>query len=420
MRRAHPAWVTLLGLCCWQGQAQAAEPPAAAVPAVPAPPPVAVPPAIALRFKGVLQVDSRWFLDDSVLEDRDGFLLRRARPILEATLLKIVDVRLVPDFAEGRAQIFDATIDVKVRPWLKLRAGKFKPPIGLERLQSDPDLPFMERALTANLSPTRDLGLQLFGELLGGRVSYALAVTNGAPDNASVDGDVNHAKDFAGRLFIQPFAPAGTTSRFGQVGVGLAASTGIQAGVAAAPGLPSFRTGGQTAFFNYLASTSDATANVVAHRRRTRVNPELSYYVGRFGLLAEYIISRQRVARVNDTAALGHAAWHATASVALGGMTTFEGVSPATPFDVDSGTWGALELALRFGRLTLDADTFPLFADPARSARAASSGAVALNWYPARTARCSLHFERTWFDGGAAAGDRAPENALLTRLQVTF
>jgi len=85
-------------------------------------------------------------------------LIRRARPILDTTVLGIVDFRLVPDFAEGRAQVFDAHVDVRPRPWIKLRAGKFKPPIGLERLQSDPDLPFMERALTSNLSPVRDTG----------------------------------------------------------------------------------------------------------------------------------------------------------------------------------------------------------------------------------------------------------------------
>jgi phosphate-selective porin OprO/OprP len=278
----------------------------------------------------------------------------------------------------------------------------------------------MERAPTANLAPNRDLGVQLFGDLLGGRVSYALAVTNGSPDNASVDGDVNHAKDFSGRLFIQPFAPKTANARFGQLGVGLAASTGNQAGVAAAPSLPTFRTGGQNAFFTYLATATDVSSTVVAHRRRTRVNPEMSYYIGPLGLLAEYIFSRQGVARANEKAELRHAAWHATASVALGGKTTFEGVAPTAPFDVEARTWGALEVAFRVGRLTLDPDTFPLFADPARSARGATAWAAALNWHLARAARCSVHFERTWFEGGAAVGDRAPEHALLTRLQVTF
>ena len=416
MRAAILAGFPLLMLC-WEGHGRGAEPPAATAVGGP---PVANGSAVALRWKGVLQVDSRWFLADHELEDRDGFLLRRARPTLEATVLRIVDFRLVPDFAEGRAQIFDALIDVRVRPWLKLRAGKFKPPIGLERLQSDPDLPFMERALTSNLSPVRDVGVQLFGDLLGGRVSYALAFSNGAPDNGSVDGDVNHAKDFAGRLFIQPLAPAGLKSRFGQLGVGLAASTGNQAGGPAAPGLPVFRTGGQNAFFNYLASASDASATVIARRRRTRLNPEISYYVGPFGFLAEYILSRQQVARADASASLRHTSWHASASAALGGTATFEGVSPAAPFDVEAGTWGAFELALRFGRLTLDPDTCPLFADPARSALAASSATAALNWCLARTARLSVHFERTWFDGGAAVGDRAPENALLMRMQVAF
>ena len=95
--------------------------------------------AFSFRLKGVMQVDGRWFLADRALDDRDTFLIRRARPIVEATVLDLVDVRLMPDFGDGRTQLFDAYIDVRPRPWLRVRLGKFKPPIGLERLQSDPE-----------------------------------------------------------------------------------------------------------------------------------------------------------------------------------------------------------------------------------------------------------------------------------------
>ncbi len=144
----------------------------------------------------------------------------------------------MPDFGDGSAQIVDAYIDVRPWSWLKLRLGKFKPPIGLERLQSDADMPLLERGLTANLSPTRDVGVQLFGEVLAGIVHYALGVFDGAVDNASADSDKNHAKDFAGRLFFQPFA---TATWLGTLGVGVSLSTGKQSGTPRPPTYPPTR-----------------------------------------------------------------------------------------------------------------------------------------------------------------------------------
>ena len=48
----------------------------------------------------------------------------------------------------------------------KFRFGKFKPPVGLERLVSDSDMLFVERALPTDLVPNRDVGVQVYGENL--------------------------------------------------------------------------------------------------------------------------------------------------------------------------------------------------------------------------------------------------------------
>ena len=72
------------------------------------------------------------------LSDRlDTFLLRRFRPAFDGTLFNIADFRFAPDFAGGAAVIFDAYADIHPTPFLRLRAGKFKAPLGLERLQGD-------------------------------------------------------------------------------------------------------------------------------------------------------------------------------------------------------------------------------------------------------------------------------------------
>ena len=45
------------------------------------------------------------------------------------------------------------------QPWFAVTAGKFKVPVGLERLQSANDIRFVERAFPTSLLPNRDLGV---------------------------------------------------------------------------------------------------------------------------------------------------------------------------------------------------------------------------------------------------------------------
>src|SRR5882724_7661190 len=101
----------------------------------------------AVRLKGLLQTDGRFFLSDSAVPATNTFFLRRARPILEATVGKYLEFRLQPDFGQGTSVHFTASTDVKVSPAFAVRIGKFKPPVDLERLQSASDIVFAERAM---------------------------------------------------------------------------------------------------------------------------------------------------------------------------------------------------------------------------------------------------------------------------------
>ena len=105
----------------------------------------------AVRLKGLVQTDGRFFLDDNAVPVTNTFFLRRARPILEATVGKYLEMRLQPDFGQGTTVLFDAYTDVKVSPAFAVRVGKFKPPVDLERLQSASDIVFAERSLATNL-----------------------------------------------------------------------------------------------------------------------------------------------------------------------------------------------------------------------------------------------------------------------------
>jgi len=393
-----------------------------------------------LRIRGLLQVDSRWFAYDGPLADRsDTFLIRRFRPTLEGTLLGIVDFRLTPDFAGSTVVVFDAYADIRPVSWLRLRAGKFKPPLGLERLQSDPDVPLAERALTQYLTPTRDVGASLWGEAAGGLFIYSLGLFNGSPDNGNQDLDANHAKDFAARVLLQPFKAEGLRD-LGSLGVHFAFSTGKRFGTPTNPQLPSFRTAGQNTFFTYLAPGAGTTADPTgsgtpfAHLRQTRLNPGLYYYYEWLGFLGEVVQSTQEVQKGNSTATLTHRAAHATVSMVFGGRNGYEGPTPTAPFDSGRGTWGAWELAGRWSVLRVSDATFgnpddptaPVFADPLKSARKAQSWGLAVNLIPSRTVKLGATFERTTFSGGLAAADkktvadRKAENAIFGRLQINY
>jgi phosphate-selective porin OprO/OprP len=160
-----------------------------------------------LRLGGYTQFDGRFFIHEkSASGVTDQFLFRRARIDLQGTVFKYFDFRILPDFAPSTPILFDAYLDANYIPEAKLRFGKFKPPVGLERLQGVRYIEFIERAQPTNLVPNRDFGVQLFGDLVNGILGYQLAIVNGVPDNSNPStGDVNNDKDFDGRFFVLPF-----------------------------------------------------------------------------------------------------------------------------------------------------------------------------------------------------------------------
>ena len=159
-----------------------------------------------LKLRGYLQTDARVYLSDDAQVLTNDLLLRRVRPILEGTVYKYYDFRIMPDFAGAAPTIFDAYFEARFKPEFAVRAGKYKPALGLERYQSATDVKFIERGLPTNLVPSRDVGLQVAGDLAGGILNYNAALFDGVPDLASGLNDVADGKDLVGRLFIVPFA----------------------------------------------------------------------------------------------------------------------------------------------------------------------------------------------------------------------
>lgn len=401
-----------------------------------------------LKLRGYLQADSRFWLDDDTQDDTDTLLLRRVRPIFEGTVFKHFGYRLMPDFAGSSVTLQDGYAEFRYFPQATIRAGKFKEPVGLERLQSGADILFVERGLPTNLVPNRDFGVQVGGDLFEGAVNYAAGVFNGVPDLGSIGaGDTNDDKDFAGRIFVFPFKKV--FGPFQGLGIGIAGSYGNEEGSASSPNLPSYVTQGQSRFFRYRTSSATATVagttvsvpasaatTAVADGNRYRISPQGYWYWGRYGLFAEYVESTQEAVRGSRRADIDNSAWQIAANFVLTGEdASYKGVTPKNGFDPLNGKWGAFELAARYGELDIDDDAFTgatattagtALADPTASASEASAWGVALNWYLTRNFKVNVDYDQTEFDGGGGGTnflhprDREIERVLLTRFQVSY
>jgi phosphate-selective porin OprO/OprP len=401
-----------------------------------------------LRLKFFQHTDGRYFFDDGDNKLANTLLLRRVRPIFEGTVGKHYGFRVQPEFA-GTFQILDAYGEIAYWPWARLRIGKSKTPLGLERIQSSQDMATVEFAHPTSLTPNYDLGISLLGDFLDESYGYYVGVFNGAVDGTSRDADLNDDKDLIGRVFAQPFK-TGNVEPLRGLGIGFAASWGKRFGDAANPELPAYKTEGQQTFFSYRAladkpsavtynattkalGTSAAVAGdsgtVRAIGAQYRLNPQGYWYFGPVGLLGEYIASVQEAgkggANAGQTATLTTTAWQATASWVLTGESpSFKGLKPRHPVSFaggDQAGFGALELVARYSRLDADADAFPLYADPAKSARSASTWTAGVNWYLSRYAKLVFDYAWTEFKGGAASGDDRPgEKVFFGRLQTAF
>lgn len=380
-----------------------------------------------LKLRTLVHTDYREFLDDDNLPDNlDSFSFRRVRPTLEGTIFGIYDFRVMPDFAGSRVVVQDAWVDAKFFPYAKVRVGKFKTPVGLERLQAAGDIRFIERGLPTGLAPNRDLGIQLHGDVWANHLNYQLGIFNGVLDGgsseANADVDNNGKKDLAARVFLSPFAE-GADFRLRELGFGLGATYTNQTGNVGQSLLPTYRSPGQINVFSYRPG-------VFADGRRLRLSPQLSWYYNAFGLLAEHISVAQEVSRALPNAPLKRAELEHSASqitfnyVLTGEPASYKEVRPLNPFKIGAPGWGAWELVARLQNLRLDSDGFAAeaasFADPRSSISSANAWAVGFNWYLNRQIKLSADYEQTHFEQGATLGDRPDEATVLTRLQVYF
>ena len=376
------------------------------------------------QLHALVQFDSRSFFNDGGVNGNDGFLIRRARPIFTGTVFHDFDFNFTPDFGGTFVQIQDAYVNYRFSPEIQVQAGKFKSPVGLELLQSDPATAFNERSIASDFVPNRDLGIDLHGDLAGGVASYAVGIFNGATDNSgtTTNASFQDGKAVVARAFFQPWKNSDANALRG-LGFGVGGSYAANHPASAVTGLTSgYLTDGQQSFFKY---SSGVTANGV----QWRLSPQASYYYGPLGVLAEYVISDQKASITGSPGKdLQNKAWEITGSwIFTGEDAGYTAITPLHPFDPRSNQWGAWQLVARYGELSVDKNVFADgLSDPAKYAYGAQAWSVGINWFLNKNIRANLSYSRTVFNGftGVAVpgtfNPAQPENVLFSRLQLVF
>ena len=391
----------------------------------------------------------------------DSIFLRQARIILEGYVFNDIYFKLMPDFAQNSTTsnlIPDAFVDFAYQPKASLLVGKYKPSIGLERLQGDANTVFLERAFPTNLAPNRDMGLQLHGsfakpgytaEKSPGAIdsknffTYQVGITNGTGDsgNIAMNGALPNTanqfannKEFDGRIFAQPFQHSGYDWLEG-FGIGVSGSFSNPDHLT----LTAQKTPlGQSTFVDYTSVNKQTTGTLTSNGNANRIYPQAYWYKGPFGLMGEYVASTVTLNATSNTRGNNNLTQTNTAShvqfsyVVTGEDNQFEGVKPIRKFDPGKGTWGALQLAARWSQLTLDNDSFKLL-DPTKSASEATEFTVGANWFLNKYSLIRIDYENVWFTGGAGTAgattngvtsyniaNRPSEQVLSTRFQLAF
>lgn len=381
------------------------------------------PKPIELKPGGYVQADTRSFATDTGTHE---LTLRRLRFKLDGKAFKYFKVYALIDTAQSKLVVQNAFVELSPREEFGIRVGKDKSQFGIERLQSATDLAFIERSFATQISPNRDIGIWLRGDAAKGLVHYSLAAVDGVADNAVIEGETDSELEYNAHLLVKPLLVDKQLGKQADFAIGGAATWGRTHGSVANPGISPIKSAGQATIFKFTGGgTTDTLATTaVADGYRHRLTAHGYYYSGPVGALAEYVADYEPVARQGTHTLLFQRAWQLASSVALtpGDKPSYKGIVPSRPFDLDKGTWGAFELAARYGEIRFDGASFMEgLADPTVSVRRARAGTVGLNWYFNKLFKVQLNYEGTVYKGGAPdGGNRPTEHLISTRFQAAI
>jgi len=379
---------------------------------------------VTVGVRAKLQLDWRRF-DPQIEEDTYDF--RTLRVGLKGDLTRHFDyeveraIEKTGDLGEWKDVYLNwSTFDV-----LRVRAGRFKMPFGLEQNTGATDVDFAYRSLASStIAPGRDRGVLVYGEV--GRLGYEVGMFDDDGDNGELKEPqfVEAGEDLAGvgpsiaaRLTADLLRALPVPDRLKSANFGVAYTN------ASVPeGLNSLR--GQSVW-----GTEDYFEPVYVKGRRQRFGAQFEWTPGPAGLKAEWMQSReQRLGQSNrnqDLSDFVGTGWYVSGTWFVTGEDKDDNVNPRNP--MFQGGIGAVEIGARYDQLEFGSaeKNGTAFTNPRADPLLSNTDKVwtfGVNWMLNRWVRVMTNAIHEQFDDPS----RAPEPGTssywsgLVRLQVVF
>ncbi len=347
----------------------------------------------------------------------DTFSARAARLQVDGALWKDWGYQVQYDIASSSTGSA-ATLQAAFLEWrhlseFRLLLGQFKAPQSQDSLCSARFTEFIERPILARFVAGYEIGAMAHGKLAEGAFGYQVAVTNGRShlaDQGRGRTDDNDEKELTARLTASPWI-ADKESPFKGLRVGVYGSIGDVDNVTLA--------GATTTTFDIQTAELgvtflDTTAGFL-DGDRTRLGLELSFAWQSWGLRAEFLQREDEMlggaVRVDVTTK----AWYAALSwIVTGEDKTFETrITPASPFDITEGNWGAVEVAFRIAAVEVGDEIERIGNSFAGQSDGVRSMTLGVSWWPVKNVRISLDVIREDYGATIAFGNGVDEDALL-------
>ncbi len=326
-----------------------------------------------VELRGRVQFDWRRY-DPEVNEET--FDVRTLRVGLRGDLTKHFDweiEREVAKFAdvEGEVETWqfgdwkDVYINWSTFDALRIKAGRFKMPFGLEQTTSVSDLDFAYRSLgSVKIAPGRDTGVMAYGALLSGSLVYEAGVFDDDGDNGELESErfIAEGEDLedigpsiATRVVGEPFRrlPVPDRLKGAELGIAYTSSTLPE-------GLNSLQ-GEEVWGYNFFEK-------VYVNGRRQRLGLQFDWSPGPTGFRGEWMQSREeRLGQSNRNQDLSDfigTAWYTSVTWLVTGEDKDSDVQPRRP--LFKGGFGAVEIGVRYDELTFESagKTGPDFTNP--------------------------------------------------------
>jgi len=379
---------------------------------------------VTLGIRAKLQLDWRRF-DPEI--DEETYDFRTLRVGLKGDLTKHFDYEVERAIEKDGelGEWKDVYVNWSTFDAVRVKAGRFKMPFGLEQNTGATDVDFAYRSLASStIAPGRDRGVMLYGEL--GRLGYEVGMFDDDGDNGELKEPqfVEAGEDLKGvgpsiaaRLTGDLFRALPVPDKLKSANFGVAYTN------ASVPeGLNSLR--GQSVW-----GTEDFFEPVYVKGRRQRYGAQFDWTPGPTGLKAEWMQSReQRLGQSNRNADLSDfvgTGWYVSGTWFVTGEDKDDDVNPRHA--LFQGGVGAIEIGARYDALEFGSanKSGTAFTNPRADPLLANADQVwtfGVNWLMNRWVRVITNAIHESFDDAARTPERGTASfwSGLLRLQVVF